>query len=75
MQGVGLACDQFAFDDVRLAFHRLPGLYYVPVFVFHHKFGSAKFFASGDIRLGNLYLRSIIFHIHGLWLSFRIHRK
>ena len=41
MQGVGLTCDQFAFDDVRLAFHRRPGVYYVAVFVFHHKFGSA----------------------------------
>ena len=64
MQDVGLARNQFSFDDVRLALCRSPGVNHIAIFIFHHKFRSAKFFTSGDIRLGNVHLRGFVFHLH-----------
>ena len=69
MQDVGLARDQLAFDDVRLALYRSPGVDHIAVLIFHHKFGSAKFLVSGDIRLAHMDLRGFILHDHGLYFT------
>ena len=75
MQCVGLACDQNTFDDMALALHGSPGVYYISILIFDHKFGSADLLVSSDVRLTDMHLSSIILHHYGLYFSVLIYNK
>ena len=65
-QRVGLACDQNTFDDMALALYRCPGVYYIAILVYDHKFRSADLLVSGDVCLADMHLRGVIYHHYGL---------
>ena len=75
MKRIGLTRNQNTFDDVGLTLYRCPGVYHIAILIFDHKFGSAQFFVSRDICLGDIYPGDIILHLHCGRCPIHIHCK